>query len=33
VVAAGLGDGRWWPLDQLDRIGLPAPFSRLLLSR
>lgn len=33
VVAAGLGDGRWWPRDQLDRIGLPAPFSRLLLSR
>ena len=33
LVAAGLGEGRWWPLDQLDRIGLPAPFSRLLLSR
>ena len=33
LVAAGLGEGRWWSLDQLDRIGLPAPFSRLLLSR
>lgn len=33
AVAAALGDGRWWPRDQLDRIGLPAPFSRLLLSR
>ena len=32
-VAAALGDGRWWPRDQLDRIGLPAPFSRLLTSR
>ena len=32
-LAAQLGEGRWWPLDQLDRIGLPAPFSRLLLPR
>ncbi|WP_293996803.1 A/G-specific adenine glycosylase [Sphaerotilus sp.] len=33
ALAAGLGAGRWWPLDRLDTIGLPAPFSRLLLSR
>ncbi|MDZ7857494.1 A/G-specific adenine glycosylase [Sphaerotilus sp.] len=32
-VAAALGDGRWWPRDQLDRIGLPAPFGRLLIGR
>ena len=32
-LVAALGAGRWWPLDQLDTIGLPAPFSRLLLSR
>jgi A/G-specific adenine glycosylase len=33
ALAASLGAGRWWSLDQLDTIGLPAPFSRLLLSR
>ena len=25
-----LGEGRWWPLDQLDRVGLPKPFQRWL---
>ena len=33
ALVASLGAGRWWSLDQLDTIGLPAPFSRLLLSR
>jgi A/G-specific adenine glycosylase len=33
ALVAALGAGRWWPLDQLDTIGLPAPFSRLLLGR